>query len=156
MREDTEKGEWRVNTEVMFSSDSTEWATPQWLFDELDREFHFTLDVCATADNAKCKRFFTKKQDALLQDWSGETCWMNPPYGRTMGQWMEKAALSNTIVVCLLPVRTDTKWFHRWVYGKAETRFIEGRLIFEGAQNSAPFPSMIVIFRPAIAYRRSA
>lgn len=135
----------------MFSSQKTEWETPQPLFDTLNREFRFTTDVCALRENAKCERYFTPEINGLNQAWDG-CCWMNPPYGRKItGKWVEKAhreSLNNTTVVCLLPARTDTKWFHDYIYGKAEIRFIKGRLKFGGCQNAAPFPSMIVIFKP--------
>lgn len=134
-----------MNTEVMFSSQTDLWATPQVLFDELNAEFHFTTDVCALPENAKCEHYFTPETDGLKQDWKG-VCWCNPPYGREIGKWVQKAATSKATVVMLLPARTDTKWFHDYIYKKAEIRFIRGRLKFGGAQNSAPFPSMIVIF----------
>ena len=132
----------------MFTSNTDMWETPQELFDELDREFHFTLDVCAVPENAKCERYFTPAQNGLKQDWNtGGTIYMNPPYGREIGLWVRKAAESNVTAVCLLPARTDTAWFHDYIYGKAEIRFIRGRLKFGNSKNSAPFPSMIVIFR---------
>ena len=135
-----------MNTEVMFSSKTDMWATPQDLFDELNAEFHFETDVCAVPSNAKCKEYYTPLDDGLSQEWSG-VCWCNPPYGREIGKWVKKAATSKALTVMLIPARTDTKWFHDYVYNKAETRFIKGRLKFGGAQNSAPFPSMIVVFR---------
>ena len=134
----------------MFTSNTDMWETPQELFDELDREFHFTLDVCAVPENAKCERYFTPAQNGLKQDWTrgGEgTVYMNPPYGRGIGLWVRKAAECGVTAVCLLPARTDTAWFHDYIYGKAEIRFIRGRLKFGNSKNSAPFPSMIVIFR---------
>jgi len=139
---------------VHFSSKTGEWGTPQALFDLLDAEFHFTLDVCATPENAKCRRYFTKKQDGLSRSWVGERFWMNPPYGREIGAWIKHAADSctgenfwkGTVGVCLLPARTDTAWWHDWVWYAAEVRFIRGRLKFGGATNSAPFPSAVVIF----------
>lgn len=133
----------------MFTSNTDMWETPQALFDELDKEFHFTLDVCAVPENAKCERYFTPAQNGLKQDWNtgGGTIYMNPPYGREIGLWVRKAAESNVTAVCLLPARTDTAWFHDYIYGKAEIRFIRGRLKFGNSKNSAPFPSMIVIFR---------
>ena len=131
--------------DALYSSKSEEWATPQSFFDELDKEFQFTLDPCATPENAKCKRFFTPEIDGLKQEWTG-VCWCNPPYGRQIGKWVEKAVKSYATVVMLLPARTDTKWFHDWClpYGKIE--FLRGRLKFGGCDNPAPFPSMIVIF----------
>src|SRR5574344_258550 len=134
----------------MFSSGTDEWSTPNDFFEKLDKEFHFTLDVCATKENAKCRRFFTKKENGLLQDWGEEICWMNPPYGRAIVDWVRKAyeeAQNGSTVVALLPARTDTRWFHGYIYGGHEIRFVQGRLKFGGCKNSAPFPSMIVIFR---------
>lgn len=140
-----------MNTEVMFSSKSNEWGTPQKLFDELDQEFCFTLDPCSTHENAKCKKHYTLEEDGLLQDWSGEVVFCNPPYGREISKWVEKAATSNATTVMLIPARTDTKYFHDYIYGKAEIRFLRGRLKFEKEKDvpgdSAPFPSMIVIFK---------
>ncbi len=134
----------------LFSSATDEWPTPQWLFDALDREFGFEIDVCATADNAKCKKYYSPDVDGLTQRWTG-VCWMNPPYGREIIKWIEKAYLSSVendaTVVCLIPARTDTRWFHRYAM-KGEVRLLRGRIRFEGATNSAPFPSAIVIFRP--------
>lgn len=132
---------------VHFSSKTPEWSTPQSVFDELDREFNFTLDPCATKENAKCAKFYTLEDDGLSRDWSGEVVFMNPPYGREIGKWVKK--LSETGGVALLPARTDTRYFHDYIYKKAEIRFIKGRLKFGGSKNSAPFPSMIVIF-PAL------
>lgn len=132
-------------TSGLFTSNTPEWATPQDFFDKLDSEFHFDLDVCATAENAKCKRFFTKEQDGLSQQWGG-VIYMNPPYGREIVKWVKKCSEYNGTAVALLPARTDTRWFHDYIYGKAEIRFIKGRLKFGGSKNSAPFPSMVVIF----------
>ena len=133
----------------MFSSATGEWETPQDIFDELDAIFHFTLDVCATPENTKCDKFYTKEQDGLKQKWGGNVCWMNPPYGRGIKEWIRKAYLislrPDTQVVCLLPARTDTRWFHDYCV-KGIIWFIRGRLKFGGSKNSAPFPSMIVIF----------
>lgn len=152
----------------MRSSVSYEWSTPRDFFDGLDAEFHFDLDVCATPQNAKCKRYFTMEQDALdaIHDWVGR-CWMNPCYGRTIGEWVRKACLSAhgwghaELVVCLLPARTDTRWWQHWIckgwnqsglipgdFGYAdEVRLVGGRLKFSGEKNSAPFPSAVVIYR---------
>jgi len=135
--------------EVMFSSKTDNWATPQWLFDQLDAEFGFTLDVCADDQNAKCDTYFTRDQNGLLQPWHGRV-WCNPPYGRVIADWVAKAAeyaQGGGLAVMLLPARTDTRWFHDHIYGKAEIRFIKGRLRFGDATENAPFPSMIVIFR---------
>jgi phage N-6-adenine-methyltransferase len=138
-----------MNTDVMFSSKTDEWETPQELFDELNREFNFTLDVCATKENAKCHKFYTKDTNGLTSPWMDKN-WMNPPYGREIGLWVRKAYMhwkgDAQTTVCLLPARTDTKWFHDYIYNKAEIRFIKGRLKFGDSKNSAPFPSMIVIF----------
>ena len=121
-----------MNKEVMFSSKTDLWGTPQDLFDELDAEFHFDLDVCALPENAKCERYFTPEQDGLVQEWDG-TCWCNPPYGRQIGKWVKKASECGTMVVMLVPARTDTKWFHDYIYDKAEVRFLRGRLHFVSA-----------------------
>lgn len=139
-------------TQGLFSSATDEWATPQRLFDDLDAEFHFTLDACATDANAKCERYYTREDDGLVQDWSGEVVWCNPPYGKVIGQWMrkcsEEAKKPNTTIVALLPSRTDTRWFHDFIYNKVkEIRFIKGRLKFNDCKQSAPFPSMIVIWQ---------
>lgn len=139
-----------MNTDVMFSSATDLWATPQDFFDKLNDEFHFTLDACALPSNAKCEKYYTPDDNGLVKDWDG-TVWCNPPYGREIGKWVRKAFIENrfcgTTVVMLLPSRTDTKWFHNYIYGKAEIRFVRGRLKFGGGKNSAPFPSMVVVFR---------
>lgn len=141
----------------MFSSATDLWATPQDFFDKLNEEFNFTVDVCATKENAKCALFYTKEQDGLKQKWEG-VIWCNPPYGREIGKWVSKAfyssKLNNSTIVMLLPARTDTKWFHDYIYGKSEIRFIKGRLKFGGGKYPAPFPSMVVIFRPFINNER--
>ena len=137
---------------VHFSSVTPEWATPQYFFDELDAEFQFTLDPCCTTENHKCPRYFTAEVDGLLQPWSPERVFMNPPYGRTIGNWMRKAhfeSQNGALVVCLVPARTDTAWWHNYAM-RGEVRFLRGRLKFGGHKNSAPFPSAIVIFRPQI------
>ena len=134
---------------ALFSSANGEWETPQELFDELDKEFRFTLDVCASPHNAKCKMFLVDGfPDALAVPWEG-VCWMNPPYGRNIGQWIQKAYIASkngATVVCLLPSRTDTRWWHNYCM-KGEIRFIRGRLKFGGSKTGAPFPSAIVIFK---------
>lgn len=153
--------------QVMFSSATDEWSTPQAFFDKLHKEFRFALDVCATRENAKCSLYFCPLVDGLSRDWAeevrdysaygdmtkkGRAVWMNPPYGRTIGKWVEKAhteSLKGLTVVCLVPSRTDTKWWHEFVLPHAEVRFIKGRLKFGGSKNSAPFPSAVVIFRGA-------
>ena len=133
-------------TSVMFSSKTDLWSTPQDFFEGLDKEFGFTLDVCATDENAKCANYFTKETDGLKQEWSG-VCWMNPPYGREIKQWMKKASESRATVVCLVPARTDTAWWHDYANKAEEIRFIRGRLKFGDSKNSAPFPSAVVIFK---------
>ena len=135
--------------EVMFSSNDLTWATPQSLFDKLNEEFNFTIDVCATAVNAKCEVYYSPEIDGLKQNWSG-TCWMNPPYGRKIGIWLKKAyeeSLKGTTVVCLIPSRTDTKYWNDYCMKAKEIRFIKGRLKFGTSTNSAPFPSAIIIFQ---------
>lgn len=139
-----------MKNEVLFSSANDVWDTPQWLFDALDKEFGFTLDPCSNGENNKCTRFFTMQENGLLQDWGGEVVFMNPPYSQ-VNDWMRKAygaAQEGATVVCLVPSRTDTEWWHSYAM-KAEIRFIKGRLKFGKATNSAPFPSVIVVFRPA-------
>lgn len=132
------------------SSQTAEWATPADFFAELDREFRFDLDPCATADNAKCAQFYTKEQDGLAQDWGGRRVFCNPPYGREIARWVRKCyeeSRKGALVVMLIPARTDTAYFHDYIYHKAkEVRFIRGRLHFNGHRNAAPFPSMVVIF----------
>jgi phage N-6-adenine-methyltransferase len=131
----------------LFTSNTDLWATPQDFFNKLNKEFSFELDVCANSENAKCERFYTKEINGLMQEWKG-ICWMNPPYGRVIGEWVKKAyesSLEGTTVVCLLPARTDTKWWHEYCM-EGEIRFIKGRLKFGDSNNSAPFPSAIIIF----------
>lgn len=142
----------RTNTAVSvhFSSKTDMWATPPDIFAKLDAEFGFTIDVCATPDNAKCRRYFTPQVDGLKQDWRG-VCWMNPPYGRQIKKWIQKAYISSlqgATIVCLIPARTDTYWWHTYVRRADEVRFIRGRLKFGDSRNSAPFPSAIAVFRP--------
>jgi phage N-6-adenine-methyltransferase len=132
---------------VHFSSKSDLWSTPQDLFDRLNEKYQFDLDVCALPDNAKCPVYFTPVEDGLAQVWSG-VCWMNPPYGRQIGLWVEKAfrsSLNGVTVVCLLPARTDTAWWHDYVM-RGDITFLRGRLKFGGHKNSAPFPSAVVVF----------
>ena len=140
-----------MNTKLMFSSEKDDWETPQDLFDKLDDEFHFTLDAASSDLNAKCEKHYTVEDDGLSQSWAGNNVFLNPPYGRNMKDWMRKAyeesQAENTTVVVLVPARTDTAWFHDYVYGKAELRFLRGRLKFGGCENSAPFPSLIVVYR---------
>ncbi|MCP4191770.1 MAG: adenine methyltransferase [Planctomycetaceae bacterium] len=134
----------------LFSSESPEWETPQWLFDSLNAEFGFTLDPCSTDQNAKCPKHFTKSENGLEQDWQDHVVFMNPPYGREIAAWMEKAYTSSRMgatVVCLVPARTDTKWWHGFAM-KGEIRLLRGRIQFVGGNHSAPFPSAIVVLRP--------
>ena len=132
----------------LLTSTTDAWATPQWFFDEQNL-LHgpFDLDVCADSSNAKCAKFFDAEADGLKQVWKGR-CWMNPPYGKEISKWMKKAYESGragTIVVCLVPARTDTKWWHDYAI-KGKVTFIRGRLKFGESKNSAPFPSAIVVF----------
>lgn len=136
--------------EGMFTSKTDMWETPQEFFNALDEEFHFTLDACAVPENKKCEKFYSPDQNGLKQPWTG-TVWCNPPYGRQIGMWIKKGLESSkcgATVVMLLPARTDTAWFHNYIYAKAEIRFIRGRLKFGGSKWSAPFPSMICVFKP--------
>jgi phage N-6-adenine-methyltransferase len=133
-----------------FSSQTDLWETPQDLFDQLNQQFHFDLDVCAIPENAKCERFYSPEDDGLAQEWTG-VCWLNPPYGRTIGQWLakaNKAVEQGATVVALVPARTDTKWWHDYVAAH-EIVFLPGRLRFGGTKHSAPFPSAVVVMRPA-------
>jgi|TARA_Y100001951_G_C11129737_1_gene177547 phage N-6-adenine-methyltransferase len=136
------------NIELFFSSKTNHWSTPNELFNTLNKEFEFTLDPCATKENAKCKKYYTKKENGLIQDWSNEIVFMNPPYGREIKHWIQKAyeeSLKGAIVVCLVPARTDTIYWHNYCL-KGKVRFIKGRLKFGNSKNSAPFPSAIVVF----------
>mgnify|MGYP006290043163 CR=1 FL=1 len=137
----------------LLSSDKMDWATPQKFFDDLNEEFGFTVDVCASDWNAKIKRFWSVSDDSLSLSWRGEVCFMNPPYGRDIKHWVKKAyeeSLKGAVVVGLIPSRTDTSYWHDYIQDKAEVRFIRGRLKFErpeGASDPAPFPSAIIIWR---------
>ena len=163
------------NLEVHFTNKSNEWETPRSLFKELDDEFNFTIDVCATKESAKCERFYTKQTNGLAQSWENEVAFMNPPYGREIGAWVEKAyreSLNGAVVVCLIPARTDTRYWHDYIFPNAEIRFLKGRVKFLnsgeeveyieqlglfGEEKSevvssdgdmpAPFPSAVVIFK---------
>ncbi len=138
-------------TSGLMSSNSDRWETPQKLFDELNQKYNFEIDVCALPENAKCENYFSPEVDGLKQEWSG-ACWMNPPYGREIGKWMKKALESSrngATVVCLVPARTDTAWWHDYAM-KGEIEFIRGRLKFGNSKNSAPFPSAIVVFGGAL------
>lgn len=132
---------------ALFSIQTNEWATPQYVFDALHAEFRFTLDAAANDANAKLPRYFTSAQDGLRQSWVGERVFCNPPYGRTLAAWVEKMANSKAeICVGLIPARTDTRYFHEWIYHRAEIRFLCGRLKFSDAKYNAPFPSMVCIW----------
>ena len=137
-----------MNTAPIFSSASTEWETPQQLYESLHRIFNFTLDVCSTDSNTKCAAWYTKEQNGLTKSWAGERCWMNPPYGREISAWVKKACeeSKSALIVGLLPSRTDTAWWHTYVAPCATVRFIKGRLKFGGCKNSAPFPSAVVLW----------
>jgi phage N-6-adenine-methyltransferase len=141
------------NKEVMFSSKTDMWSTPPDFFNRLDAVFHFGTDVCATPDNAKCSQFFDPEQDGLKQPWLG-TCWMNPPYGRGIDRWVKRAyeqsKAHGSTIICLLPARTDTKWWHDYCV-KGEVTYLKGRLKFGAATASAPFPSAVVVFRPQVS-----
>lgn len=140
---------------VHYSSNTDKWETPQEFFNEINERYSFTLDVYALPENAKCERYFTPDEDGLKQSWKGEVCWMNPPYGREIGKWVKKAyeeAQKGCVVVALLPARTDTRWFHDWIYMMyaVDVEFIKGRLKFGGSKDNAPFPNMIVEFKKAL------
>jgi len=145
----------------MFSSKNDSWSTPQSFFDKLNKTYNFTLDPCATDTSHKCDKYYTGKQDGLSKSWSGETVFMNPPYGRGIKHWLKKAyeesRNENTTVVCLIPARTDTKYWHEYCMKAEKIYFVKGRLKFGGATNSAPFPSCVVVFEeskktPAMDY----
>lgn len=134
--------------ESVFKSDKHDWGTPQWLFDKLNTEFNFTFDPCTNGKNSKCAKFST---DSLNEDWSGEVVFMNPPYSEVK-VWMKKAydeAQKGATVVCLVPSRTDTRWFHQYAL-EGDVRFLDKRLKFEGANNMAPFPACVVVFKPKL------
>ena len=139
-----------MNKEIMFSSKTDEWSTPQDLFDKLNEEFHFDLDVCANESNHKCALYYDRKQDGLKMPWTDHVVWCNPPYGREIGKWVKKSYFElcahGTTIVMLLPARTDTRWFHNYVLGWSTIRFLQGRLKFGNCKNSAPFPSMLAIY----------
>lgn len=140
---------------IIFKSNNDEWATPQDVYDALNSEFHFNLDPCCTAENAKCEYHFTAAENGLLQSWGGYSVFCNPPYSE-IEKWVRKAYFEsqnpNTIIVMLIPARTDTRYFHKWIYHRSEIRFIKGRLKFGTAKYNAPFPSMIVIYRSGGIY----
>jgi len=138
-------------SKAMFSSKNPCWATPPSVFNPLDEEFCFDIDVCASNENAKCSLFYSEDADGLSKDWGANVCWMNPPYGREISRWMRKAYESSqqgATVVCLVPARTDTAWWHDYAMKASEIRYVRGRIKFVGAKSNAPFPSAIVIFKP--------
>ena len=137
-----------MNTELMFSSKDQTWTTPDYIFNRLNLEFNFTLDVCAFPESAKCQKYFTPEIDGLKQDWSNDICFCNPPYSEC-GIWMKKAheeAVKGAIVVALLPCRPDNKYWHQYCMQASEIRFVKGRLRFGNSNNSAPFPSCLIVF----------
>lgn len=140
------------NLDPLMSSNNQEWETPQWLFDVLNNEFSFTLDPCATKNNAKCSNYFDMVKDGLVQSWIGHTVFMNPPYA-SVSYWMKKAGneclTGSTRAVCLVPARVDTNWWWDNVVtygGSVSVAFIKGRIKFVGASSGAPFPSALVIY----------
>jgi phage N-6-adenine-methyltransferase len=139
-----------MQTHVHFSSASNEWETPIAFFEQLDDEFCFNLDPCCTITTAKCREYYTKDDNGLSKSWAGKRVFMNPPYGREIGLWMQKAYTEKQngadVVVCLVPARTDTAWWHDYAMKAKEIRYIRGRLKFNGHKNSAPFPSALVIY----------
>lgn len=137
-------------TKGLMSSNSNEWATPKLFFEKLNKKYNFTLDPCCTKENHKCKTYFTKEDDGLIQNWGKHRVFCNPPYGREITKWVEKAYNENkkgTFIVMLLPARTDTKWFHNYIYKKHKIEFIKGRLKFNDGKQPAPFPSMLIIMK---------
>ena len=139
--------------DIIKTSKKDDWETPQALFDKLNNIYKFTLDPCATHENAKCEKYYTKEDNGLSKDWGGEIVFMNPPYGREIGKWVKKAyeeSLKGAIVVCLIPARPDTKYYHNYIFPYAkDIRFIKGRLKFDngtGVFSPAPFPSAIIVF----------
>jgi phage N-6-adenine-methyltransferase len=142
---------------IGFSSKSRDWTTPQEFFDKLNKGFDFTLDPCATAANAKCKKYFTEDQNGLEQSWKGHRVFVNPPYGRNIGEWIKKgykeSKQHNTVVVILVPARTDTRWWHDYVMKAKEVHLVRGRLKFGSSDNAAPFPSAIAVFHSNTLYR---
>ena len=141
--------------EQLYSSKRQDWATPQALFDALHAEFNFELDAAASAHNAKCLTYLDEQTNALEQDWAtlskGGAVWLNPPYGREIGRWIEKASQEGErcSVVVLIFARTDTRWWHQYAMKAAEIRLIPGRVTFGGAANVAPAPSCVLVFDEA-------
>lgn len=141
-----------MKTDIIFSKKNDEWETPDYIFKELDNEFHFDLDPCATAESHKCEKYFTKEQDGLSQKWGGYRVFCNPPYSK-ISSWVQKcyeeSKKPGTLCVLLIPARTDTRYFHDYILHRSEIRFLKGRLKFGKSTHNAPFPSMVVIFRAA-------
>ena len=138
-----------INT-GLFTSKTDQWATPQNFFDKLNTQYNFELDVCADKTNHKVKKYYDEQDNGLIQPWAPYRCWMNPPYGRVIGHWMKKAydeSQLGALVVCLVPARTDTKWWHDYAM-RGGVEFIRGRLKFGDSKNSAPFPSAVIVFKP--------
>lgn len=136
---------------ALLSTGKNNWETPQDFFDELNKEFHFTLDPCSTHENHKCDCYYTEEENGLLQDWGGHVVFCNPPYSKKQqDKWVKKCFEEGkkTTVVMLIPARTDTVRFHQYILPYAEIRFLKGRLRFGDSNENAPFPSMLVIFRP--------
>ena len=141
----------------MFSSEVMSWSTPQWLFDQINQEFNFTLDACADKSNHKCNKYYTESDNGLVQSWNGERVWINPPYGREQKAWIQKAyeESDKAISVLLIPARPDTRVFHEIIAPHAaEIRFLKGRIKFSGHKNAAPFPSCLVIFDKTHVYEK--
>jgi phage N-6-adenine-methyltransferase len=141
----------KITQQTMFSSKSTEWETPRDFYERLNQEYDFSLDPCCTKETAKCENYFTEEDDGLSKSWAGHRTFMNPPYGRAIKKWIEKAyeegKKPNTTVVCLIPARTDTKYWHKYCMKACEIYFVKGRLKFGNSKNAAPFPSAVVVFR---------
>lgn len=134
----------------LFMSNKDDWETPKDLYESLNNEFHFNLDPCCSKDTAKCSSFYTIEDDGLCKRWEGNV-FMNPPYGRQIVNWIKKAkeeSNNGATVVCLVPARTDTKWWHNYCMKSTEIRLLTRRLTFEGANNKATFPAAIIVFRP--------
>ena len=143
--------------DVHFSSKTNEWYTPKHIYDDLNAEFGFTLDPCCTPSSAKCSKYYTQEDDGLKQDWSNDTVFVNPPYGRDIKHWVKKSyeeSLLGATVVLLIPARTDTSYWHDYIFDKAEIRFMRGRIKFERPDgvmgDSAPFPTAIVVYRDMV------
>jgi len=138
----------------MKSSATPEWATPDYVFDQINREHGgFTLDPCASVENHKAPKFYTIEENGLTKSWAGERVFMNPPYGNGIGDWIRKAASGEAYTVCLIPARTDTKWWHQYIgdgvnWKASKVLFWKGRIQFGDSKTNAPFPSALVVFDP--------